>query len=143
MGNRHIDWGNRDTVDEVAMKFLRALPLALLLLPTVALASAPRTFEELANLIVSILDSGVGLLVLAGIVIYFYGVSTNIMQMKDESGKKVRAYFGWGILVIFIMVSIWGILDLLQNTLFGSNPYNPTTGEDESPASFQVPQTFE
>ena len=110
------------------MKFLRALLLALLLLPTVALASAPRTFEELANLIVAILDSGVGLLVLAGIVIYFYGVSTNILKMSDEGGKTARAYFVWGILVIFIMVSIWGILDLLQNTLFGNNPYNPTTG---------------
>src|SRR3989338_4140991 len=125
------------------MKFLRALLLALLLLPTVALASAPRTFEELANLIVAILDSGGGLLVLAGIVIYFYGVSTNILKMSDEGGKTARAYFVWGILVIFIMVSIWGILDLLQNTLFGNNPYNPTTGESESPASFQVPQTFE
>ena len=125
------------------MKFLRALPLVLLLLPTVALASAPRTFEELANLIVSLLDGGVGLLVLAGIVIYFYGVSTNIMKMSDEGGQKARSYFVWGILVIFVMVSIWGILDLLQNTLFGNNPYNPTTGESESPASFQVSETFE
>jgi len=125
------------------MKFLRALPLALLLLPTVALASAPRTFEELANLTVEILDGGVGLLVLAGIVIYFYGVSTNILKMSDEGGKTARAYFLWGILVIFVMVSIWGILDLLQNTLFGNNPYNPTTGEDENPASFQVTETFE
>ncbi|MEK7093148.1 MAG: hypothetical protein AAB927_01555, partial [Patescibacteria group bacterium] len=97
------------------MKFLRALPVALLLLPTVALASAPRTFEELANLIVEILDGGVGLLVLTGIVIYFYGVSTNILKMSDEGGQKARAYFIWGIIVIFVMVSIWGILDLLQN----------------------------
>ncbi len=125
------------------MKFIRALSVALLALPTVALASAPRTFEELANLIVEILDSGVGLLVLAGIVIYFYGVSTNIMKMSDEGGQKARAYFVWGILVIFVMVSIWGILDLLQNTLFGNNPYNPTTGESESAATFQVPQFTE
>lgn len=125
------------------MKFLRALPFALLLLPTVALASAPRTFEELANLIVEILDGGVGLLVLAGIVIYFYGVSTNILKMSDEGGQKARSYFVWGIIVIFVMVSIWGILDLLQNTLFGNNPYNPTTGESESPASFYISETFE
>ena len=125
------------------MKFLRALPVALLFVPTVAFAAAPRTFEELANLVVSLLDGGVGLLVLAGIVIYFYGVSTNILKMSDEGGQKARSYFVWGILVIFVMVSIWGILDLLQNTLFGNNPYNPTTGESESPASFQISETFE
>ena len=132
------------------MKFLRALPLALVLLsvftgtvPQVAFASAPRTFSELANLLVTILDSATGVLVIAGIVIYFYGISTNIMKMNDEGGQKFRAYFGWGILVIFIMVSIWGILELLQNTLFGSNPYNPTTGDDEIGLQFEAPQFIE
>lgn len=125
------------------MILLRAIPVCILALPGVASAAAPRTFGEFASLVVSLLDVGTGLLILAGIVIYFYGISTNIMKLSDEGGQKARAYFGWGILVLFVMVSIWGILNLLQNTLFGNNPRDPATGVDSGAAQFQVPQFSE
>lgn len=121
------------------MKRLLTLAALLPLIPAVALAEAPRTFGELADLVVTILDSAAGLLVLAGIVIYFYGLSTNILKMKDEGGEKMRAYFVWGIIVIFIMVSIWGILELLQNTLFGGDHFSPSTGSSGQSATFDVP----
>jgi len=90
--------------------------------------AAPRTFQELANLIVSILDMGTGLLILAGIVIYFWGISTNILKMKDEGGQAFKAYVIWGLIALFIMVSIWGIIEILQNTLFGGDYYDPNSG---------------
>src|SRR3989344_6946654 len=113
---------------------MRASPrfvLALLLLaaPAVASAAAPRTFLDLSNLIVLILDNATAVLVVAGIVVYFYGVSTNILSFSEEGGEKLKAYFFWGIIVLFVMVSIWGILRLLQSTLFGGSSNNPTTGE--------------
>ncbi|MFA7309466.1 MAG: hypothetical protein WC050_01040 [Candidatus Paceibacterota bacterium] len=114
-------------------------PVAASFVPAVALASAPRTFSELAVLVVDILNGAAGLLVLAGIVIYFYGLSTNILKMKDEGGEKMRAYFVWGIIVIFVMVSVWGILRLLQATLFGGDHFSPSTGSNGAPASFNVP----
>lgn len=91
-------------------------------MPSVALA-APRDFGELADLIVLILNNATVVLIVLGIVVYFYGISTNILKFSEEGGEKLRQYFFWGLLVIFVMVSIWGILKLLQNTLFGSNPY--------------------
>lgn len=104
-----------------------SLALLILLVPGVALA-APRTFSEAVNLLVTILDTGTGLLVLAGIVVYFWGISTNILKMKDEGSQAFKAYFIWGIVAIFVMVSIWGIIELLQNTLFGGDYYTPGGG---------------
>lgn len=121
------------------MRFLKSLPLVLLALPSVALAAAPRTFSELANLLVTILDSATGLLVVAGIVIYFYGVSTNILKMSGEGGAKVRQYMVWGLIVIFVMVSIWGILRILQSTLFGSTQAASTGSQTIQSTSFQAP----
>ncbi len=122
-------------------KKLAILAALTLFAPSLASARAPRTFAELANLIVTILDSAAGLLVLAGIVIYFYGLSTNILKMKDEGGEKMRSYFVWGIIVIFIMVSIWGILSLLQNTLFGGDRFSPNTGGGGgAPLQFDAPK---
>lgn len=122
------------------MKYSRII-LALLLLapsaaglalPTVASAEAARTFQELAVDIVEILDATTAVLIVAGIVVYFYGISTNILNFSDDSAEKVRTYFFWGIIVLFVMVSIWGILRLLQNTLFGGSVNDPTTGYEQT-----------
>ncbi len=98
------------------------LAASALAFPAVALAAAPKTFGDLAQLIVSLMNGFTALLVLAGIVIYFYGVSTNILKFGEGDHSKIKNYFFWGIIVLFVMVSVWGILQILQNTLF------PTSG---------------
>lgn len=118
------------------MRFIRQVLVASTLLLPTSVFAAPRTFSELANLIVTILDTGTGLLILAGIVVYFWGISTNILKMKDEGSQAFKAYFIWGIIAIFVMVSIWGIIELLQNTLFGGDYYDPSGG---TPAGFGNP----
>lgn len=125
------------------MKYVRTtFTLAVLILPAVASAEAARTFQELAADIVEILDATTAVLIVAGIVVYFYGISTNILNFSDDAGEKVKAYFFWGIIVLFVMVSIWGILRLLQDTLFGGSINNPTTGTVQTSSSdpFDVPQ---
>ena len=111
------------------MGFLRFIPtLVILVAPVVASAEAARTFQELAYDIVDIFDATTAVLIVAGIVVYFYGISTNILNFSDDGGEKVRAYFFWGIIILFVMVSICGILRLLQSTLFGGSINSPTSG---------------
>ncbi len=122
-------------------RFRLMFALALLAVPAVASAAAPRTFLDLSNVIVVILNNATAVLIVAGIVVYFYGVSTNILNFSDEAGEKLKAYFFWGIIVLFVMVSIWGILRILQNTIFGGSIANPTSGELQSPRdTFDAPQ---
>ncbi len=117
------------------------LALSSLAAPAIASAAAPRTFLDLSNLIVLILNNATALLILAGIVVYFYGISTNILSFSEEGGEKVKAYFFWGIIVLFVMVSIWGILRLLQSTLFGGSANDPASGQvQEAPDTFQAPR---
>lgn len=106
-----------------------ALPLALLLAPLAALA-APNTFQELAYDVVEILDTATFTLVVFALVVYFWGMATNIPHFGDEKGaEKRKSFLFWGIVVLFVMVSIWGIIKLLQNTLFGGSPFSPNSGE--------------
>lgn len=121
------------------MRAARFLVLFFLLVPSIAFA-APRTFVELADLIVLILDNATIVLIVAGIVVYFFGISTNILKFSEEGGEKLKMYFFWGIIVLFVMVSIWGILKLLQNTLFGSNPYSSGGGVVVEEEPFLPPQ---
>ncbi|RJR14148.1 hypothetical protein C4585_00640 [Candidatus Parcubacteria bacterium] len=89
-----------------------------LLLPTLAFADTPKNFAELAADLISIIDMGTGVLIVLGFAVYFWGISINILEFEDDPEKR-KAYFIWGILVLFVMVSIWGIINLLGNTLFG------------------------
>ena len=90
----------------------------VLLVPSIVFA-APRTFSEFVNLIVEVLNSGVMVLVTLALAVYFLGISTNIMNLKEDTAAQKRFFF-WGILVLFVMVSVWGILNLIQNTLLGT-----------------------
>ena len=122
-----------------ALAILAFLPLVA---PAAALAAAPHTFQELASLIVDLLNHATIVLMTVGLVIYFYGISTNILNFGEKGAEKIRAYFLWGIIVLFVMVSIWGILNLHQNTLFGGSGPNAGAGASQSPPDdpFQAPQ---
>jgi hypothetical protein len=54
---------------------------------------------------------------------YFWGIATNIPHFGDEKGaEKRKSFFFWGLIILFVMVSIWGIIQLLQNTLGVRDP---------------------
>ena len=100
---------------------MRAVFLAaIVLLPTLALA-APHNFEELADLVTNLINGGIGVALILGIVIYFYGIATSMKEISEGGIERVRAHFLWGIIALFVMFSVWGILALLRNTLFGGD----------------------
>ena len=120
----HSNRFNGKSTDGESMKSSIRLKLvlafALLTTPFVAFA-APKTFKDLSDFIVSLLDTATLLLILFGLVAYFWGIMTNIPHFGDEKGaEKRKSYFFWGVIIFFVMVSIWGILRILSNTLFGS-----------------------
>lgn len=96
--------------------------LALCALPVAAeAAGAPRTFTDLANQILVIISSSTFVLMLAGIAAYFWGISINVMKIAKGETSQMKSYFLWGVIVLFVMVSIWGIVQVLQNTLFSGD----------------------
>lgn len=104
--------------------------LAVVLLCPAHTLAAPRNFQELALDIVEIIDTATITLIVLALVVYFWGIAVNIPHFGDEKGaEKQKAFFFWGIVILFVMVSIWGIIQLLQNTLFSSSPYDPATGD--------------
>lgn len=104
--------------------------IALLLIasaPAMVFAqTAPQNTLQLANEVASFFNSATVDLIVLALVIYFYGVTKSIFK-GDSDRKKLREQLMWGVLVIFFAVSIWGIVRLLQSTIFGQGS-NPTNG---------------
>ncbi len=109
-----------------------ACVLFTLALPGVTLAAA-HNFLELSNTLVELISTATGVLIVFGLVAYFYGMATNINEFGKEDGhEKIKAYFFWGIVILFVMVSIWGIVELLRNTIFSDSAFHPTDGSPVS-----------
>lgn len=120
---------------------MRPLFIAALLLPTVAFA-APRTFQELAGSLTGLLNATTGVLIVAGLAIYFWGISVNILNFHEDR-EKFRNYFFWGVIVLFVMVSVWGIVALVQNTLFGGSSGSSSVPSAQQPGQYSPPQFLE
>jgi hypothetical protein len=90
------------------------LALGTVVLP--AFAGAASLFDTL-SLFNTFLNALIGLFITLAIVIFFWGLIKYLWDVggsEDKSeGLQIMMY---GVIAIFVMVSIWGIIRLLQNT---------------------------
>lgn len=90
------------------------LALGTIALP--ALAGAASLFDTL-SLFNTFLNALIGLFITLAIVVFFWGLIKylwGVQSSEDKSeGLQIMMY---GVIAIFVMVSIWGIIRLLQNT---------------------------
>lgn len=111
------------------MKHLRLSAILALLLPSAAFAQTVNSFQALVGKVVAILNAGAILLIAVAVVVYFYTIVGNIFQMRQgETSSDLKNTIVRGMLVIFVMVSIWGIIQFLQYSLFGGPPPAATNG---------------
>lgn len=89
-------------VAAVGSLFLPLLASAATLLDTLALAN---TF----------LNAAIGLFITLAIVIFFWGLIKYLVEVGEKKAEGLQIMF-YGVVAIFVMVSIWGIIRLLQNT---------------------------
>ena len=100
---------------------MRAAALFVLLFaPAVALAAAPRTFSDIATLALTIIGQATLVLMIAAVAVYFWSVAGNMLKLSKGESAQWRSHFVRGIIAIFVMVSIWGIVQILQNTVFSA-----------------------
>jgi hypothetical protein len=63
-----------------------------------------------------ILNGLIGLMILLAILMVFYGLVQYLFSNAGEAKSEGLKIVLYGVLAIFVMVSIWGIIRLLQNT---------------------------
>ena len=77
----------------------------------------PRTFYDLVvnTIIGGMLSPLITLIVSAAVVVFIYGVFKFVRSdgKEKEAGKDIMV---WGIVGLFIMVSVWGLVNILQGT---------------------------
>jgi len=82
-----------------------------------ASTESPENFQDLINRMVNLISLMVPVLISLAVLIFLYGVMTYIWnggnQAKREEGRN---FIIWGIIGLFVMVSVWGLVNLLSDT---------------------------
>lgn len=102
--------------------------LAALALPLVSLA-AVNNLSDLGSFIINIINNViVPVLFAVAFIVFLWGVFyTFILGASSEEVKeKGKNLMLWGLIGFFVMVSIWGLVNLLTNTLSFGNNTGPT-----------------
>lgn len=72
---------------------------------------------NIVTTIKNLLDSIVPVLIVLALLYFIYGVAKYIMSSgEEEAQKEARGVMIYGIIALFVIVSVWGIVGLLQTT---------------------------
>ncbi len=86
----------------------------LLALPLVSSAQTLGTMlANIQGLIQQIVPILIGLTVLY----FLWGVMKYVAAKEPEKQKEARGIMVYGIIILFVMVSVWGLVNILANTL--------------------------
>jgi len=62
-------------------------------------------------------DEVVPLLVGVAVAAFIYGIIQYFLNPDNEEKRKAgKSYILWGLIALFVMVSFWGIVSIMQNT---------------------------
>ena len=72
----------------------------------------------LANVVTFIVNPLIGLVFLAGFIVFVWGVVRYFLALQSEEARKTGGqHMLWGIIGMFIMVMVYALIDIIKNTL--------------------------
>ena len=99
------------------MQTLKKLtPVTLSCIPLLALAAT--TLQDVIENIKDVLETLIPLLMIVATVVFLWGVIRFITAGGDEDKiREGRSLIIWGLIGLFVMVAVWGIVEILGQTL--------------------------
>ena len=89
--------------------------LCIVFFPTVVFGAT--TIESIVVDIGLIIQTATPIVVALALIFFFYGLTKYILNASDEEKKKEgRSIMIWGIIALFVIVSVWGLVRVIGNT---------------------------
>ena len=93
---------------------------SVVLLPAIAFAQNANYAINLVTSAKNVLDQLVVFLIALAVVWFIWNVIRYTMSSDEEKKSAAKSQMIWGIIAIAVIVSIWGLVGILQN-VFGVN----------------------
>ena len=94
--------------------------------PLLALAAGIDNVNDLARYILWGINTLIGLSFALAVLSFFYGLALYLFRAGDtQANAQGRNLMIWGVVALFVMTSIWGLVGLLQATFDVDNQESP------------------
>ncbi len=82
--------------------------------------STPQTFKDVICIFLDLLSLVIPLLAGLALLAFFWGLAKFVYNAGSESAREeAKNVMFWGIIALFVMVSIWGIVSFFTADFFG------------------------
>ena len=73
--------------------------------------------DSVLDKIGDLIGTATPIIVALALIFFFYGLAKYILNSGDEEKRtEGKGIMIWGIIALFVMVSVWGLVNLLANT---------------------------
>lgn len=104
---------------------------AVAVLASVPLPVFALTFEDLVDRFIEILNMLIPVLIVLALIAFIFGVVKYLFLSQGQPDQRAEGakFMTYGVVALFVMISVWGLVAILQNTVFGGT----TPGFDGPP----------
>ncbi len=81
-------------------------------------SAGPANFKEVVQLIIGMIQAVVPLVVGLTLLVFIWGIFQLVRNNSEDSRKEAIAVITYGIIALFVMVSVWGLVSILTSTFF-------------------------
>ncbi len=97
-------------------KLKKFVPLAALL-PAVALAQSGGGLDNSINTIQNLITKLIPIVIAIALLVFLWGLVKYLWSASDEDKKGAVKLIITGIVILFVMVGVWGLVNILGQTL--------------------------
>ena len=103
-------------------KYIKISSLSLLI-PTISFAATGKTLKDVLESVAVYLDLALKVLMGLAVVYFVYSIIEYFISPgSTEKRKEARQYIMWSLIGFFVIISLWGIVNVLSSTFnLGSN----------------------
>ena len=111
----------------------KASLLALPLVPMIAGAQGFVSVDQSISTVTALINRLIPLVIGIGVLVFLWGLVGFVTAGGDEEKRKdARSLMIYGIIVLFVMVSVWGLVRILVTT-FGTGQNNTLSSYPQIP----------
>jgi hypothetical protein len=94
-----------------------SIPVSLLFLPVFVFAQSNSGIPALLQQFMSIIQSLIPIVIGLAVLVFLWGVLKYVVAKDEDTQKEARGVMLYGIIALFVMVSVWGLVNILGDTL--------------------------
>ncbi len=102
--------------------------IALAALPVVASAQSIGGVMGLLDQASQLINRLIPFVIALTVLIFLWGILKFVISNDAEGRKEARGYMIWGVISLFVMVSVWGLVNILVRSVNLDNTAPPAPG---------------